>query len=140
MYTGLLNDPDFGRYDLTSLRTGCMGAAPCPTETMRQAVGRMHMREITVVYGMTETSPISHQSMADDDNEIRVSSVGRIHPHLQAKVVDVSSGETLPVGQAGELCLAGDLVWGGYCADPPPPPARTIPHCRMPSPHLPRVS
>ena len=118
MYIALLNDPDFDRYDLTSLRTGCMGAAPCPTETMRQAVGRMHMREITVVYGMTETSPISHQSMADDDNEIRVSTVGKIHPHLQAKVVDVSSGETLPVGQAGELCIRGYSVMRGYWRDP----------------------
>jgi fatty-acyl-CoA synthase len=118
MYIAMLNDPDFSRYDLTSLRTGCMGGAPCPTETMRQAVERMHMRAITVVYGMTETSPISHQSFVDDDNETRVSTVGTIHPHLQAKVIDPTTGATQPFSVAGELCVRGYSVMAGYWRNP----------------------
>ncbi len=118
MYIALLNDPDFGQFDLRSLRTGCMGGAPCPTETMRQAVSRMHMHGITVVYGMTETSPISHQSLADDDNETRVSTVGTIHPHLQAKVIDPVTGATQPIGQSGELCIRGYSVMQGYWGNP----------------------
>ncbi len=118
MYIAMLNDADFSRYDLASLRTGCMGGAPCPTETMRQAVERMHMRAITVVYGMTETSPISHQSFADDDNETRVSTVGTIHPHLQAKVIDPTTGATQPFGVAGELCVRGYSVMAGYWRNP----------------------
>ena len=118
MYIALLNDPDFSQFDLRSLRTGCMGGAPCPTETMRQAVSRMHMHGITVVYGMTETSPISHQSLADDDNETRVSTVGTIHPHLQAKVIDPATGATQPIGQSGELCIRGYSVMQGYWRNP----------------------
>lgn len=118
MYIAMLNDPAFGRHDLRTLRTGCMGGAPCPTETMRQAVDRMHMHAITVVYGMTETSPISHQSLADDDNETRVSTVGTIHPHLQAKVIDPATGETQPSGVAGELCIRGYSVMAGYWRNP----------------------
>lgn len=118
MYIALLNDPDFDNYDLSSLRTGCMGAAPCPTETMRQAVTRMHMREITVVYGMTETSPISHQSLVDDDLEVRVSTIGRVHPHIQAKVIDPVTGSTLPLGLPGELCIRGYSVMRGYWRNP----------------------
>lgn len=114
MYIALLNDPDFDKYDLSTLRTGCMGAAPCPTETMRQAITRMHMNEITVVYGMTETSPISHQSLVDDELEVRVSTIGRVHPHIQAKVIDPATGRTLPRGQPGELCIRGYSVMRGY--------------------------
>lgn len=118
MYIALLGDPDFDQYDLSSLRTGCMGAAPCPIETMRQTVTRMHMREITVAYGMTETSPISLQSLHDDENEIRVSTVGTVHPHVEIKVIDPGSGRTLPYGQPGELCIRGYSVMRGYWRNP----------------------
>ena len=114
MYMALLDHPDFAAHDLSSLRTGCMGGAPCPIETMRRAVDRMHMDEVTVVYGMTETSPISFQSLPDDTNEIRVSTVGCIHPHLEAKVVDPSSGRTVARGERGEFCVRGYSVMRGY--------------------------
>lgn len=118
MYIALLNDPDFDNYDLSSLRTGCMGAAPCPSETMRQAVSRMHMREVTVVYGMTETSPISFQSLVDDDNTIRCLTVGRTHPHVEAKVIDPVTKATVSIGEPGELCIRGYSVMRGYWRDP----------------------
>jgi fatty-acyl-CoA synthase len=118
MYIAILNDPDFDRYDLKSLRTGCMGAAPCPTETMRQVISRMNMKDVTAVYGMTETSPISHQSLIGDDLEIVVSTVGTIHPHLEAKVIDPATGATLPIGEAGELCIRGYSVMKGYWRNP----------------------
>ncbi|MFN0262338.1 AMP-binding protein [Tepidamorphus sp. 3E244] len=118
MYMALLDHPHFAKGDFSSLRTGCMGGAPCPIETMRRAVARMNMGQITVVYGMTETSPISFQSLPDDSNDIRVSTVGCIHPHLDAKVVDPASGETLPRGQRGELCVRGYSVMRGYWKKP----------------------
>jgi fatty-acyl-CoA synthase len=118
MYIALLNDPEFDNYDLSSLRTGCMGAAPCPSETMRQSVTRMHMHEVTVVYGMTETSPISFQSLVDDDNTIRCLTVGRTHPHVEAKVIDPVTKATVAIGQPGELCIRGYSVMQGYWRDP----------------------
>ena len=114
MYMALLDHPKFADYDLSSLRTGCMGGAPCPIETMRRAVERMHMGEITVVYGMTETSPISFQSLPDDSNDTRVSTVGCIHPHLEAKVTDPANGNTVARGERGELCVRGYSVMRGY--------------------------
>ena len=117
MYISLLTHPDIATTDLSSLRTGAMGGAPCPIETMRQAVDVMNVREITVVYGMTETSPISFQSLAEDSNEIRVTTVGRIHPHIEAKVID-GSGNTVELGQNGELCVRGYSVMRGYWRNP----------------------
>ena len=114
MYMALLDHPAFTEHDLSSLRTGCMGGAPCPMETMRRAVERMHMDEVTVVYGMTETSPISFQTLPDDSNEVRVSTVGSIHPHLECRIVDPASGETVPRGTSGELCIRGYSVMRGY--------------------------
>ena len=113
MFIAMLGHPEFDRHDLSSLRTGIMAGAPCPIETMRRVVERMHMREVTIAYGMTETSPISFQSRADDPVERRVTTVGRIHPHVEVKIVD-GSGNIVPVGSVGELCTRGYSVMHGY--------------------------
>ena len=118
MFIAELDHPRFPAFDLTSLRTGIMAGSPCPVEVMRQVIDRMHMREVTICYGMTETSPVSFQSMADDDLDRRVSTVGAVHPHVEAKVVDPATGRTLPRGEAGELCTRGYLVMLGYWNDP----------------------
>ena len=118
MYIAMLTHPDVHSTDLSSLRTGCMGGAPCPIETMRQAVDMLNMREITVTYGMTETSPISFQSLPNDSNAVRVTTVGRIHPHIEAKIVDPATGRTLEVGHPGELCIRGYSVMRGYWRNP----------------------
>ena len=117
MFIAQLGHPDFSSYDLSALRTGIMAGAPCPVETMRRVVSDMHLREITIAYGMTETSPVSFQSGADDPLERRVSTVGRIHPHLEVKVID-AQGRIVPVGQPGELCTRGYSVMRGYWEDP----------------------
>lgn len=117
MFIAILNQPDFARFDLTSLRTGIMAGSPCPIEVMRQVVDRMHVAEITIAYGMTETSPVSFQSSTDDPLERRVTSVGRIQPHLEVKIVD-SEGRAVPCGEAGELCTRGYSVMLGYWDDP----------------------
>ncbi|NTC82588.1 AMP-binding protein [Agrobacterium tumefaciens] len=114
MFISILTHPEFDAYDVSTLRTGCMGGASCPLTTMKDAVHRMNMREVTIAYGMTETSPISFQSVCSDDDEIRVSTVGSIHPHLEAKVVDPATGVILNMGQAGELCIRGYSVMKGY--------------------------
>lgn len=114
MFIAVLNNPSFPDYDVSSLRTGCMGGAPCPLTTMKAAVEKMHMREITITYGMTETSPISFQSLSSDDDETRVSTAGCIHPHLEAKVVDPSTGKTMSLGEPGELYVRGYSVMDGY--------------------------
>ncbi|HEU5295176.1 MAG TPA: AMP-binding protein [Burkholderiaceae bacterium] len=116
MFTAMLEDPGFAQHDLSSLRTGIMAGAPCPIETMRKVVARMHMREVTIAYGMTETSPISFQSGLDDPLERRVSTVGRIQPHLEVKIVD-AAGRIVPVGVSGELCTRGYAVMRGYWDD-----------------------
>ncbi|HWK84222.1 MAG TPA: AMP-binding protein, partial [Caldimonas sp.] len=103
---------------LSTLRTGIMAGAPCPIETMRKVIARMHMHAITIAYGMTETSPISFQSSLDDPLERRVSTVGRIQPHLEVKIVD-AAGRIVPVGQPGELCTRGYAVMRGYWEDEP---------------------
>jgi fatty-acyl-CoA synthase len=113
MFIAMLGDPEFDRHDLSSLRTGIMAGAPCPIETMRRVVEQMHMREVTIAYGMTETSPISFQSRVDDPVERRVTTVGRIHPHVEVKIVD-GSGSIVPVGSVGELCTRGYSVMRGY--------------------------
>jgi fatty-acyl-CoA synthase len=116
MFVAMLDDPDFAGHDLSSLRTGIMAGAPCPIETMRKVIAKMHLREITIAYGMTETSPISFQSGLDDPLERRVSTVGRIQPHLEVKIVD-GAGRIVPVGQRGELCTRGYAVMRGYWED-----------------------
>src|ERR1019366_9004669 len=110
--------PDFASYDLSSLRTGIMAGSPCPVEVMKRVVSEMHMTEVTICYGMTETSPVSAQTRADDDMERRVSTVGRVHPHVEVKVVSQETGLVLPRGDAGELCTRGYSVMLGYWNDP----------------------
>ncbi len=117
MFIAQLEHPNFSNYDVSSLRTGIMAGAPCPIETMRQVIDQMHMREVTIGYGMTETSPISFQSCTDDPIERRVATVGRIHPHVEVKIVD-ASGNLVPVGASGELCTRGYSVMRGYWEDP----------------------
>jgi fatty-acyl-CoA synthase len=117
MFIAQLEHPNFQRYDLGCLRTGIMAGAPCPVEVMKRVVADMHMRQITIAYGMTETSPVSFQSSTDDPLEKRVSTVGRIHPHLQAKIVD-PQGRVVPRGSTGELLTRGYSVMKGYWADP----------------------
>jgi fatty-acyl-CoA synthase len=118
MFIAELNDPDFGSYDLSSLRTGIMAGSPCPVEVMKQVVDRMGMTEVTICYGMTETSPVSTQTRADDSLDRRVSTVGRVHPHLEVKVIDPETGLTVPRGQPGELCTRGYSVMLGYWDEP----------------------
>ncbi|MEW6059977.1 MAG: AMP-binding protein [Actinomycetota bacterium] len=118
MFVAELEHAETGTFDLSSLRTGIMAGAPCPVEVMRQVVELMHMTDVTICYGMTETSPVSFQSLTDDDLESRVSTVGRVHPHVEAKVVDPATGLTLPRGEPGELCVRGYLVMLGYWNDP----------------------
>jgi fatty-acyl-CoA synthase len=118
MFIAELNDPDFGSYDLSSLRTGIMAGSPCPVEVMKQVVDRMGMTEVTICYGMTETSPVSIQTRADDSLERRVSTVGRVHPHVEVKIVDPDTGLTLPRGEPGELCTRGYSVMLGYWDEP----------------------
>ncbi len=117
MFIAELDLPDFGEYDLSSLRTGIMAGSSCPIEVMKRVVAEMNMSEITIAYGMTETSPVSFQSSTDDPLERRVSTVGRIHPHVQVKVID-PEGRTVPVGGKGELCTRGYNVMSGYWDDP----------------------
>jgi fatty-acyl-CoA synthase len=117
MFIAELGHPDFSRFDLTSLRTGIMAGSPCPIEIMRRCVSEMHMGEVTIAYGMTETSPVSFQTSADDPLERRVATVGRIHPHVEAKIVD-AEGRIVPPGVPGELCTRGYSVMLGYWNDP----------------------
>jgi fatty-acyl-CoA synthase len=118
MFIAELNHPDFANYDLSSLRTGIMAGSPCPVEVMKQVVSRMGMEQVTICYGMTETSPVSTQTRVDDSLELRVSTVGRVHPHLEIKLVDPATGLSVPRGQAGELCTRGYSVMLGYWNDP----------------------
>ena len=113
MFIAMLDHPDFGAFDLSSLRTGIMAGSPCPVEVMKRVVEKMHMREVTIAYGMTETSPVSFQSSTDDPIERRVSTVGRIHPHCEVKIVD-AQGHIVPRSIAGELCTRGYSVMLGY--------------------------
>jgi fatty-acyl-CoA synthase len=118
MFIAELGLDDFESYDLSSLRTGIMAGSPCPVEVMRQVVDRMHMAEVTICYGMTETSPVSTQTGAEDDLERRVSTVGRVHPHVEVKIVDPDDGRVVPRGEPGELCTRGYSVMLGYWDDP----------------------
>ena len=116
MFIAELEHPDFARFDLSRLRTGIMAGSPCPIEVMKRVVDRMNLREITIAYGMTETSPVSFQSSTADPIERRVSTVGRIHPHVEVKIVD-AEGRIVPRGVAGELCTRGYNVMPGYWDD-----------------------
>ena len=118
MFIAELALPDFASYDLSSLRTGIMAGSPCPVEVMKRVVSEMHMAEVTICYGMTETSPVSAQTRADDDMERRVSTVGRVHPYVEVKIVDPETGLTLPRGATGEMCTRGYSVMLGYWDDP----------------------
>jgi fatty-acyl-CoA synthase len=118
MFIGELDHPRFAEFDFSSLRTGIMAGSPCPVEVMRKVQSQMHMPEVTICYGMTETAPVSTQSSTDDPLDKRVSTVGRIHPHVEIKIVEATSGAVVPRGQAGELCTRGYSVMLGYWNNP----------------------
>jgi fatty-acyl-CoA synthase len=118
MFIAELAESDFESYELGSLRTGIMAGSPCPVEVMKQVIERMGMSEVTICYGMTETSPVSTQTRADDSVERRVSTVGRVHPHLEVKVVSPDTGRPMPRGEPGELCTRGYSVMLGYWEQP----------------------
>ena len=118
MFIAELSTPDFADYDLSSLRTGIMAGSPCPAEVMKQVIERMSMTEVSICYGMTETSPVSTQTRADDSLDRRVSTVGRVGPHLEVKVIDPEASRTVPRGTPGELCTRGYSVMLGYWQQP----------------------
>ena len=118
MFIAELEHPDFKKFDLTSLRTGVMAGSPCPVEIMKRAINDMHMSEVEICYGMTETSPVSTQTRSDSSLEKRVSTVGVIHPHQEIKIIDPATGKVVPVGQPGELCTRGYSVMLGYWNNP----------------------
>jgi len=118
MFIAELADPSFESHDLSTLRTGIMAGSPCPVEVMKQVIDRMGMTEVSICYGMTETSPVSIQTRSDDSIELRVATVGRVHPHLEVKIIDPETGVTVPQGTAGELCTRGYSVMLGYWQQP----------------------
>lgn len=119
MFIAELDHPRFAEFDLSTLRTGIMAGTACPIEVMKRVVDRMHLGEITIAYGMTETSPVSCQSAADTPLDKRVATVGKVQPHIEVKVVDPETGATVPRGQSGELCTRGYSVMHGYWDDEP---------------------
>jgi fatty-acyl-CoA synthase len=118
MFIAELGEPDLDDYDLSTLRTGIMAGSPCPVEVMKQVVDRMNMGEVTIAYGMTETSPVSTQTSTHDSLEHRVATVGRVHPHVEVKIVDPETGRIVPRGQGGEFMTRGYSVMLGYWNDP----------------------
>ncbi len=114
MFIAMLGLADFAAYDLSSLRTGIMAGSPCPVEVMKRCISDMHLDEVSIAYGMTETSPVSCQTLADDDLEHRTATIGRVHPHLEIKIADPVTGETVPRGTPGEFCTRGYSVMLGY--------------------------
>jgi fatty-acyl-CoA synthase len=118
MFIAELGHPRFAEFDLTSLRTGIMAGAPCPVEVMKRVVGEMHMGEVAICYGMTETSPVSTMTRRDDDLDHRTGTVGQVMPHLEVKVVDPATGLVLRRGEPGELCTRGYSVMLGYWDEP----------------------
>ena len=118
MFIAELEHPDFPRFAFSSLRTGIMAGAPCPIEIMKRVVHEMHCPEMTIVYGQTEASPVITISGVDDSLERRVSTVGRVCPNTEVKIVSASTGETVPIGEQGELCARGYLVMKGYDQEP----------------------
>ncbi|MEV5000001.1 AMP-binding protein [Nocardioides sp. LML1-1-1.1] len=117
MFIAMQSAPDFATYDLSSLRTGIMAGSICPVEVMKRCVDDMHMSEVSIAYGMTETSPVSCQTRADDDLDRRTATIGRAAPHVEIKIVDPATGETVPRGEAGEFCTRGYSVMLGYWED-----------------------
>jgi len=117
MFIAELDEPRFPEFDLSSLRTGAMAGAPCPVEVMKRVRSDMHMSEVTIACGMTETSPVSTQTAVDDPVEKRVSTIGRAHPHVEVKIVDPETGAVVPRGMPGEQCTRGYSVMLGYWAD-----------------------
>jgi fatty-acyl-CoA synthase len=118
MFIAMLGHPSFESFDLTSLRTGIMAGSPCPIEVMKQCIERMNMDEVTICYGMTETSPVSTQSATDDPVDKRTGTVGRVHPHVEIKIVDPETGDTVERGATGEFCTRGYSVMIGYWNEP----------------------
>ena len=118
MFIAELALPNFSDYELSTLRTGIMAGAPCPIETMKQVNESMHMTEVEIAYGMTETSPVSFQTRVDSPLDKRVSTVGRVHPHVEVKIIDPETGSICPVGEMGELCTRGYSVMLGYWENP----------------------
>jgi fatty-acyl-CoA synthase len=118
MFIAMQNAPDFAEHDLSSLRTGVMAGSVCPVEVMKRCIEDMHMSEVSIAYGMTETSPVSCQTRADDDLDRRTATIGRVHPHVEIKIVDPVTGETVDRGQTGEFCTRGYSVMLGYWDDP----------------------
>jgi fatty-acyl-CoA synthase len=118
MFIAELAHPSFSKYNFSTLRTGIMAGSPCPVDTMEQVIAKMNMREVTICYGMTETSPVSTQSMYNDPVEKRTSTVGKVHPHVEVKIVNPASGGIVPRGERGELCTRGYSVMLGYWNDP----------------------
>ncbi|WP_309131796.1 AMP-binding protein [Brevibacterium sp.] len=118
MFIAELEHPDFADLDLSSLRTGVMAGSPCPVEVMRRVIDDMHMSEVAICYGMTETSPVSMMTRVDDSLEARTQTVGRVMPHLEVKIVDPVTGQTMPRGQKGEFCTRGYSVMLGYWEEP----------------------
>jgi fatty-acyl-CoA synthase len=118
MFIAMLGHPSFESFDLTSLRTGIMAGSPCPIEVMKQCIERMNMDEVTICYGMTETSPVSTQSATDDPVDKRTGTVGRVHPHVEIKIVDPDTGDTVERGATGEFCTRGYSVMIGYWNEP----------------------
>ncbi|HSR25609.1 MAG TPA: AMP-binding protein, partial [Candidatus Eisenbacteria bacterium] len=118
MFIAELDHPEFATFDFSALRTGIMAGSPCPVEVMKKVQTAMHMPEVTICYGMTETSPVSTQSNRDDPLEKRVATVGSVHPHVEIKVTDPATGRVVPRGRAGELCSRGYIVMLGYWDNP----------------------
>jgi fatty-acyl-CoA synthase len=114
MFIAMQHHPTFHEHDLSSLRTGCMAGSICPIEVMKRCISDMHMEAASIAYGMTETSPVSTQTRADDDLERRTASIGRVHPHVEVKIIDPVTGETVERGEPGELCTRGYSVMLGY--------------------------
>jgi fatty-acyl-CoA synthase len=118
MFIAELGLPDFADHDLSSLRSGIMAGSPCPVEVMKRVVEDMGMTDVTICYGMTETSPVSTQTGVDDDLDRRISTVGRVHPHVEVKIIDPLTGLTVPRGEHGEFCTRGYSVTLGYWNEP----------------------
>jgi long-subunit acyl-CoA synthetase (AMP-forming) len=118
MFIAMQNAPDFADHDLSSLRTGVMAGAVCPVEVMKRCINDMNMIEVSIAYGMTETSPVSCQTRSDDDLDRRTATIGRVHPHVEIKIVDPVTGETVERGETGEFCTRGYSVMLGYWDDP----------------------